>query len=355
MTKRYFGELESIRGLAAFSVLLEHWVSFGRIKGPIFSWLTAATLDASGLAILTFFVLSGFVLTHVLNEDSNNDGAATLVARFWIRRIFRIYPLAILVVLAAFLFFGAIDYFVIDLSRWPKYNRFDLHTLVYNMLLMDSLLNTPGWTLKYEIVGYALIPFAFLTVSVKGAGKLIAFAILVAAYFYMSVQWASWLRLSSGFAAGFVAYYAYQEIKETRLSRWLAAGLFLVAVVALIIHMGQAQILDRAPTTTVGIAAVLLLLLSAPSSYSEVLRSGPLRWLGRVSYSVYLVHYPIMWTAASAVNYGHAVVSVWGWLAVGAVGVGGTFLLAPLSFRYIEAPGRVLGAVLANRVSRRSS
>ncbi len=128
MPKKYFRELESIRGLAAFTVLLEHWVSFGRIKSPIFSWLIAATLDASGLAVLTFFVLSGFVLTHVLNEDNNNDGTATLVARFWIRRIFRIYPLAIIVVLAAFLFFGSIDRFVIDLHRWAKYSRALLKT-----------------------------------------------------------------------------------------------------------------------------------------------------------------------------------------------------------------------------------
>jgi peptidoglycan/LPS O-acetylase OafA/YrhL len=350
LNHRYFPELESIRGLAALMVLFEHYVSFGRVGGPVFASLLVMITHLATLAVLTFFVLSGFVLTHALVEDSPRHNVARLVMRFWIRRVFRIWPLAIIVILAAFLFFGGVDRYVISLSRWAKYSDFSWNTLIGNLLFMNSSLNTPGWTLKYEIAGYALLPFTFLSVVLKGAGRYIALCILVAGYFLVPYTWPSWPLLSAGFVTGFSAYYGYRMIRVKGLSR--AGTLILacagVAPVSVWAAMPENQFLY--PLASIGISCLLVLILLLPRQ-TEFLRSRWARRLGQISFSIYLVHYPIMWAFAAAVTGGHVTTdNLWTWLFIGCVTIPTTFLVAFSTYRFIEAPARAFGARVSNKV-----
>ncbi len=349
-SKGYIPELESIRGLAAFTVLMEHWISFGSFHSAGFSVLLSCIHEASSLAVLVFFVLSGFVLSYVLDNENQNINAPTLAVRFWIRRIFRIYPLALAVVLTAFAFFGSIDRWYIDLSRWAKYNDFSWNSLTYSLLLLSSDLNTPGWTLKYELTGYMLMPLAFLSVSRRGLARVIPMTLGVIGFGALALFWSGWWMLASNFAWGFVAYLIWSGRIRVRKGP-LVPALLVVGLITAIVEIGSTHQYERAVTTGLGIAAALLLILWAPPRYSEFLRLRPLRWLGRVSYSVYLLHYPIMWITGAALTRGRVNTdNVWWWLVIGLTGVVGTLILSDFTFRWIEKPCHRLGISLASRV-----
>ena len=84
---RFIAELQSLRGLAALTVMIHH-CSFYYIYAPgPKKW--AEVLFNAHAAVVVFYVLSGFVLYESLKASTITANAAL---RFYVRRLFRIYP-----------------------------------------------------------------------------------------------------------------------------------------------------------------------------------------------------------------------------------------------------------------------
>jgi peptidoglycan/LPS O-acetylase OafA/YrhL len=104
--KTFFPHLDALRFFAFFAVFVHHaFISLGYYNSnPTFKFIHKNFLSAGGLGVSFFFVLSGFLITHLLLEEKENNGRID-IKKFYIRRMLRIWPLYFLiVVLALFVF-----------------------------------------------------------------------------------------------------------------------------------------------------------------------------------------------------------------------------------------------------------
>ena len=102
-TKLYFPNLNSLRFIAAATVILSHVEQYKSYFGQPYIYFP---IDWGGLAVTLFFVLSGFLITYLLLVERKYYGTVS-VRSFYVRRILRIWPLYYLIaVLALFILPG---------------------------------------------------------------------------------------------------------------------------------------------------------------------------------------------------------------------------------------------------------
>jgi peptidoglycan/LPS O-acetylase OafA/YrhL len=150
----WFAGLNGLRFLAAITVVLAHMHSNpGSVDLP--QWPDFPILFKSHAGVSFFFVLSGFLITYLLLEERIQTGRIS-VRNFYLRRVFRIWPLYTVIIV-----FGLIFYWVIvprtDVELEIKYNL-ELAILLYTVLLanlMSSLYHVGGilsvtWSIAVE-------------------------------------------------------------------------------------------------------------------------------------------------------------------------------------------------------------
>lgn len=99
--KVHFPGLNGLRFFAAFAVIITHIELIKSVFGYKNMWRHPLVFNLGGLGVVFFFVLSGFLITYLLFTEKNNKGTISVKA-FYIRRIFRIWPLYYLITLIGF-------------------------------------------------------------------------------------------------------------------------------------------------------------------------------------------------------------------------------------------------------------
>src|SRR5215218_5256643 len=348
-------ELDALRGVAAFLVLLQHARVMGLDPRPfghplvdqgahmLMHFSPVRVLEFGRGAVLFFFVLSGYVLTRALLR-TGSPGLPAFAAQRTVRLML---PAAASALLSA----GLYALLVADpallagelrdhtLHLW-RAEPGPLDVLKAGALLITTSdrveLNPVLWSLVHEWRLTLLLPLVLLfrgrvwwllalgcAAMLLGAmhsgnenrvqlGPEFRHTVMITAYFGLAV------------ASGAALALAGPPPALTRDQR-LAGGVAAVALFGL------------ASDVAVYIGAVLLIVLAQqPGAFRDLLRSPPLVWLGRVSYSLYLVHALAM---AAAVVLLHEALPVWACVAVGAA----VALPAAEAFhRLVEAPSRDL-------------
>lgn len=276
-------------------------------------------------AVVVFFVLSGYVLGRSLSNNAN-------YLTFAIRRLLRILPAFIVSVLFAYL---AVSLLRIEpapssLSAffqsvfWPAPTLGDLYD---NLLLIDSRVNGPTWSIWPELVGSAILPivvFIHEKTPQKYRWPLFAILAIVVAF--------SQLRL---FLYFYMGYFIAPQISTVIAERPIARSVVLFAGLALLIAFGHDPVNFKSRTIIPsGIAATLLIAAIASTRYG-LLEVGPLRFLGRVSYSFYLLHWPIFYLCVMAFMKTSGATTN---LFMMGISIAATLVFASLSYRFIELP-----------------
>jgi peptidoglycan/LPS O-acetylase OafA/YrhL len=291
--------LEGLRGIAALMVALYHgWDS--AITGP---------LHGGWLSVDLFFVISGFVMVHVYRDQL---ATGTQVASFALRRFGRLYPLHLVTLFA---FIGC--EMVLQLAKpvatifgkGTNPANFDLvegWSLVSNLLLLNGFTqaggrayNVPSWSISTEIWTYAL--FAATVFLLHGRKRILAWALL--AIFAL----ACWLlipptkvgqgadnlcRCVYGFFLGAMLPMLRAKMNPSARELVLLQALGAVATVLAFYAADRwAQVKFAAP---VGFALLVLSVSFGRGPLDAFLRLRPLQRLGLLSYSVYMVHYPLL-------------------------------------------------------------
>jgi peptidoglycan/LPS O-acetylase OafA/YrhL len=218
------------------------------------------------------------------------------------------------------------------------------------LMLNASTINTPLWSLKWEVAFSLLLP-VYVLIALRWRRfwhVKIGIALLLAEVgALLHLDWLSYLPI---FAIGAVLGTERERIRELTQSWprfvWLvvaAAGLFLANAEWI---SPEQPIPGVEAVVTVGATLIVMLFVSCRSA-KRLGDTVAAQWLGRVSFSLYLVHLPIILAGVTLLR------SVSLPLAL-AVSVAAAFVIAELFFRYVEKPAHRLSMAVGRAVGRRS-
>ncbi|MBB5467941.1 peptidoglycan/LPS O-acetylase OafA/YrhL [Paraburkholderia sp. CI2] len=349
----------SLRGIACLIVVMAHVWSildwprlFANDRSVLSSYrFIGGLFNASG-AVQMFFVLSACVLAVSLSNEPTQQ--APPVKKFYVRRFFRIYPaLWASIVLTICLWHLIRSPQALDsglYSAWGAWQAYPspptAKLIALSMLGLYVHLNGPLWTLRVELFYSLAFPVIYLLArNPRKRWALLACVSLLALLpipreFCMHYALAFGLGAAIPFLprAGDVPYRATATIA-------LIALLFLqMPADRLGIDMKAAENIEM----LVAFVAVYCLYHSGRSM--QALEARPFAFIGDISYSVYVLHFPILFALTPLVVEGfgptqvraHPLASL---LVLTVVALCTTIFVAALSRRYVERPGERLGRI----------
>lgn len=354
--------LDSIRGLAAFAVFLGHFVGFYGIPPSlafIQTGLFSLLLDGAA-AVSMFFVLSGFVLArkYFATPDVNykrNEG----LSRFFLLRCFRIYPPYLIALLLSF---AAQKW----LFAWPEITpapsdfarTFWQHDVTLPQLLKDSLflinanespLIPQGWTLAIELKLSFLIPFLVL-IAQRSVGWLLTFTVMAIGALQMQYfLWHFTLGVMLAALRSFSLLAQVSPMLKTTLK--LVAGICFYLAHQTILPLLQVPPPFSLTNWIMGFGAMLLISAVLTSGrLQSFLHWAPLRQLGRISYSFYLLHMLLLLCLTPRLFHAlHSRGTMGDWLIALMLTTAATIAVSMIFYQWVEKPSMKFGQKLANR------
>jgi peptidoglycan/LPS O-acetylase OafA/YrhL len=288
---RRIAGLDGVRGLAALYVVVNHIFLRAFPGYPVDTapfW--AAWFIYGRFAVVVFIVLSGLSLTLAPARSGwRLDG----LSRFARRRAWRILP----PYWAALAFSLLVAWLIVPP---PGEGAPDVWSVLVNGLLVQNIVAAPTpnrafWSIAVEAQLYLLFPLLLLLVRRRGAVVMVAAVTAVVAVIGIAGPHIPAIDAVGVLAGGIV-------IASERRRSWPWAWIALAAatpVLAAIVWQGSVWTLDRLYWVDLAIGPAIACLLAAlvtgrPAPLLRALDSRPIRSLGLSSYSLYLVHGPIV-------------------------------------------------------------
>jgi peptidoglycan/LPS O-acetylase OafA/YrhL len=338
-----FAFVDGLRGIAAVAVAGRHLLAETM---PAVVPRSEAVVHWGGLGVEVFFVISGFVIAHSLGRASMSPAVA---GRFLLRRMARLDPPYWASMALGLLVYGAASLVLRDHTvTLPSAGVLAAHVLYLQYILGIPSLSDVYWTLCLEIQFYLLLalliglkqraetrmPERLAWVLVFGPPLL---GSLLVACHVLPLPRGSCFEFWYAFAAGVAAQ---------RLVTGRGAGALAVAVaVALLVWA-----VTRTPEgLVVAVTAALIGVGHVRGKLDVWLSSAPLQFLGRISYSLYLIHWTIGGHAANLAF--HFVPATPGWrLATSVASLLLAIVAADLFWRAVERPSIDLGRWITIRM-----
>jgi peptidoglycan/LPS O-acetylase OafA/YrhL len=350
--------LDGLRGLAILFVLLSHLSLY---HTPAFPGLDFTGSGFYGVCL--FFTLSAYLLTSLLLQNSREELYGSQVwKQYFQRRVLRIYPLYALVLLANYFAASCGARFAEPLSLERVWNH---------LLLRDGA--GVFWTIPVECHFYLLLPLIVL------AGTLVPrrpLALLATACAMLgAVAWANatfpsdsrmaLLRNVPAFLGGVYVAWASDWIQASLApppnsrARMVVEGAGWLAIAAVLLHIpsvwswasGEIVAPDRffnEPGLFGALWAVFLIAaIHGRGALRRVLSQRPLCFLGRISFSVYLLHLPLLKLIGGRLPH-DPTLAAWGTI-IAALG------LATVTYFAIEKPFVAMGRSPRRRASGEST
>ncbi|UFH53566.1 acyltransferase [Spirosoma sp. KNUC1025] len=368
----FLSNLASLRGLVAVLVVLVH--AHGLLL-PLMDTTQTAFMTTSHILVDFFFILSGFILSHVYGHRFQHAFTRLTYKRYMQARFARIYPLHLFTLIWALI----PVLHIMSTKGLPEEARanYDPRSIPTSLLLIPASPwhefyppNGPSWSLATEWWVYFIFPLLVPVVfRLKRMGKLIMLLLILGLYacimYYLVPTFSSsahsgegmintldisgdfsLLRCLAGFCLGMLVYELYRQqwgrrwLKSSWVLALVGVGMFIA------MHLGMHSI------ALILVAALLILSASYNTGYvHRVLSSKPLQRLGDWSYSIYMIHAPLiltyyaamLWANPDLVNQSEEAAGtpdyVFGWIGDG-IFVLITLLLSSLTYRFIELPAR---------------
>ena len=322
------GTIDSFRAIAILSVIGFHYLT--RFSPPFFpvnlygyDGAMPTVFEVGRLGVEVFFVISGYIIAMTIGRFDNSFD-------FVARRIARLFP--------AFLV-GCTITFLCVTAFGPDERRVGLADFVANLTMVPTDLGFDPvdgayWSLAVELKFYFYIALTYLLLRSRYWLGILAICLL-GVVTMLTVHKGATAVLLAQFMPYFVIGIALWKLKSGHRAEALlclaVAAISFVAIDCLKIEQGQYQIVGFAYLTVV-LGALYALVLGGIN-----ITFAPLLFIGRISYSLYIVHQNlglilIRWL--SGIGLPHPLAATIA-LALGCA-------LAYLMFRYVEGPGQVL-------------
>lgn len=353
--------LDSVRGIAATIVVIYHFVAWGREARTETHIISLLFNGADAVAF--FFVLSGFVLSYktvVLKQNLD-------IGKFYVNRWFRLWPAYFFTVLINTLYHqrNGLD--------WTKaanifiYNKVKFWEEALLIRGVSAVYYAPGWTLFVELVMSFFIPY--MIVIVTKDRKLMWWFTLFLFFLGASIT-AAFGMFVLHFAYGVLicAYYLLITSDDFKRSWVYRKRFFLLPLAIFLYSMRHLELLfnfgwfydevifkflgyDVFFFTGIG-SALLLVFIMASRKAQKILESPLLRFIGKISYGIYLMHWLIV--TFIYVNWGWLITyfppGKWAFLGLLAICMILTIVFATIVYYAIERPFIRLGKRLTARM-----
>lgn len=361
-------ELDGLRGLAIFLVILYHYVAMAPHGSP-HTWPSriGTILGQGATGVDLFFVLSGFLIGGILLKTKTSP---RYYKTFYLRRFHRIFPLYY----GWILLFGVIMTVAGKMSgTWGAEFRTAIPYWAYFIFIQNYFFGSTSvqavwlvqtWSLAVEEQFYLISPPLVRNLSKPALVKLL-FAVVAFAFLFRVVL-ATWFGLDHGNWGIFAAYFwtpsraddlglgvlaavawgtpqTRQRLQENIRSIYL---LLCACAVSLLVMMFWLVKPNSYVEATLGrpvygvffVSLLIVCLADKQGKLAGLLRWRPLRELGRVSYCVYMVHDAVDWLAFRIVRHSEPRFDSVPTMALSVAALVSTLVLAEVSWRYFEHP-----------------
>ncbi|AFM03732.1 putative acyltransferase [Bernardetia litoralis DSM 6794] len=293
----FFPNLDGLRFIAALMVLMPHIEQIKSLLNLEYSY-KFYPVEFGKLGVALFFVLSGYLITYLLlvEEDIYKNIS---IKKFYLRRIFRIWPLYYLVVLLSFFVFPHISF--LDIGMYNEQNLSDKNIILYLLFLPNIAIGVPfisqTWSIGVEEQFYLIWPVLMKYIK----NKYILFISVFLAYFaillllekfsiYPKIQaLLYWFKIDCMAIGGFFALLLFNKSnlllllysKSVQIITYcLILGLLITKTFIQIIHFEVFSILF----------GIVILNLSSNEKTILNIEGKLINYLGRISYGIYMYH-----------------------------------------------------------------
>ncbi|MDH6135914.1 peptidoglycan/LPS O-acetylase OafA/YrhL [Kitasatospora sp. MAA4] len=400
------GWLDALRGIAALLVAVHHFGLLAMFP-PAGPWIEKH-FDLGIYAVMLFFLVSGYIVPASLERRGDVRG-------FWVGRVFRIYPLLLIVITLSLLILPK------DFSAVPGVvTSHPLRSYLANLTLLHEMLNIPSalgamWTLCYEMVFYffvsalfvkgwhrqsagisvffagaalllgAFVTPAMITTNTATTQHLIMATVVVMATGLLCVFTGrpELVRIGAMVLGGLGAVLLFLNARSTFFESMMILATMFAGTA--IFRAEKKQIDPMVAVITCGFVLTSGFLVgylynhgdalnrtwtsewigfSAPYlgawltfGFGMLLRNRrwprPLTWLGAISYSVYVVHIPVLWSVFWLEKYVHFAKHGAAKFVPALIFLAGVLVFSQLTYKLIEMPGQNLGKKVAKMLDRR--
>jgi peptidoglycan/LPS O-acetylase OafA/YrhL len=360
-THKYLSNLTPLRAIAAICVVFYHFQS---VIAVFVLPERTRLLDKGYLMVDLFFIMSGFIISHVYHQSFQSGLSAGNVRRFIVARFARVYPLHLITLLILILFAALVH-------GWGPI--FDPNAILTNILLIHAFgiqkvftWNVPSWSISAEWWAYMAFPFLAILLYRQKKLVIVLMSLLVILSYLAIMFWLprkdpfdptaivphnldstfdyGFLRGIAGFVTGMLLYALYEP--------GLLRKMFQKDITAVILILGTLTCLHF------GINDGFYIILFAGVVFTFALNNGKLhsfcnfrfmQYLGKISYSIYLMQvFPLLpffgGVKLPGLRYAAHSATVGFWLGSGycLIYVGIVIGLSSITYYSIEKPCRKL-------------
>lgn len=319
-SKPHYALLDGLRGVAAMLVVWYHVFEGFQFAGnkPVIDFI-----NHGYLAVDFFFMLSGFVIGYAYDD---RWGKSLTMSGFFRRRLIRLHPMVMLGALI-----GAISFLLTSMERWDGTHSTLLLTLialVCSWLMIPALpgmqrdvrgngemfpLNGPCWSLFFEYIGNILYALIIRRLSTRALAWLTALLCCALTWFAatnqsgygsIGVGWTldttnllgGTLRMLCPFTIGMLMSRVFKPIKNVRGAFWICTIILLVLFHVPFIDGGSPMSLNGIfeAVCIIGVFPIIVW-LGASGTTTDNTSRRICRFLGDISFPLYIVHYPLMY------------------------------------------------------------
>lgn len=358
----FFAALEGMRGLAALGVVFYHMLWHWHLYG-------SSVIRHGFLFVDLFFIISGFVISHIYAARLRS---ARELGEFALLRTARLYPLhlATLLLVAGLTLLAArlatLGGPFVVLAKEPMLAHNTPKEFFHSLVLLQAVLphpstysfNRPSWSISVEYCTY--VAFALAALLASGRRSWLVAMASVTAVLTAVALWghgglasgAPLLRCLLSFSCGVLLQFAWRQghrAARTRLrDGWVphaAETLCLLLIVTVMSRFGDHR--EQFLVIPVFAAGVLLLTLSR-GWLTRLLETPAVQYLGRSSYSIYMIHFPLLLLFSGGLElYGYSQspghvteMAEWARYGVSLVYVATVIAVSGVTYRFIEVPPR---------------
>lgn len=314
-SSRHFTPLDSLRGLAALTVVIHHFVISEAVKRSFVDRGPAdiAFVHNGGLVVDFFFVLSGIVIAL---SYAGPDKPSFSLRDFVIRRVARIYPLHIVMLLVMLglklIKLALVAYGGVSL---PDAGTNNAYTFFANVFLLHALgftenlsWNGPSWSISAEFYTYLLFGLIMVVAGkLKSRAALYVFAacvsilsifLIIEVLGMVSLEFHARfgiLRCTYSFFIGVLTFGAVRHV--SRFAPQLLGG--AIQWSSLLVSLVLLTLVGAYPSLSLVAPFAFALLLGSLMAFPDLslprlLSPRPLVWLGERSYSIYMTHAAVL-------------------------------------------------------------